>query len=100
MIMGMVFGILGGLGLFIFGIKVMSDTLQRVAGSGMRKVPVLEEKVNRLTAEYRHNHIERLNKGGCNFNAGLIFVDIVMSIERIGDHLNNIAQGILHVGKR
>ncbi|NQT29002.1 MAG: Na/Pi cotransporter family protein [Candidatus Saganbacteria bacterium] len=32
------FGVFGGLGLFLFGMKVMSEGLQKIAGSGMRKI--------------------------------------------------------------
>ena len=34
----LVFGIIGGLGLFIFGIKIMSDGLKKVAGERMRRI--------------------------------------------------------------
>ena len=32
------FGVLGGLGLFIFGIQIMSDSLQKAAGSRLRRI--------------------------------------------------------------
>ncbi|MGA1794223.1 MAG: Na/Pi cotransporter family protein [bacterium] len=34
----LIFGIIGGLGLFIFGIKIMSDGLKKVAGEKMRRI--------------------------------------------------------------
>ncbi|HUT04902.1 MAG TPA: Na/Pi cotransporter family protein [bacterium] len=34
----LVFGILGGLGLFIFGIQIMSDSLQKAAGTRLRHI--------------------------------------------------------------
>lgn len=34
----LIFGLLGGLGLFIFGMKTMSEGLQKVAGDRMRKI--------------------------------------------------------------
>jgi len=34
----LVFGLLGGLGLFLFGMKVMSEGLQKVAGDKMRRI--------------------------------------------------------------
>lgn len=33
-----IFGLLGGLGLFIFGMNRMSDSLQKVAGERMKKI--------------------------------------------------------------
>ncbi len=34
----LIFGLVGGLGLFLFGMKIMSEGLQKVAGSRMRKI--------------------------------------------------------------
>ena len=34
----LVFGLVGGLGLFLFGMKIMSEGLQKVAGDRMRKI--------------------------------------------------------------
>jgi phosphate:Na+ symporter len=34
----LIFGLLGGLGLFLFGMKIMSEGLQKVAGDRMRKI--------------------------------------------------------------
>ncbi len=34
----LIFGLLGGLGLFLYGMKIMSDGLQKIAGDRMRKV--------------------------------------------------------------
>jgi phosphate:Na+ symporter len=33
-----VFGVIGGLGLFLFGMKIMSEGLQKVAGDRIRKI--------------------------------------------------------------
>ena len=32
------FGIIGGLGLFLFGMKVMSEGLQKIAGKSLRRI--------------------------------------------------------------
>ena len=34
----LIFGLLGGLGLFLFGMKIMSEGLQKIAGDKMRKI--------------------------------------------------------------
>uniref|UniRef100_UPI003D81352C Na/Pi cotransporter family protein n=1 Tax=Trichloromonas sp. TaxID=3069249 RepID=UPI003D81352C len=34
----LVFGLVGGLGLFLFGMKIMSEGLQKIAGARMRKI--------------------------------------------------------------
>ncbi len=34
----LIFGLLGGLGMFLFGMKIMSEGLQKIAGDRMRKI--------------------------------------------------------------
>ena len=40
------------------------------------------------------NHIDRLNKGECNVEAGLHFYAIMSGLERVKDHLTNIAYSV------
>jgi phosphate:Na+ symporter len=51
----------------------------------------LERKIDAQQKVYRKNHIERLNRGECNPEKGVIFIDILSNLERIGDHSHNIA---------
>ena len=50
------------------------------------------EQVKRLGAEVDHSHIRRLEKGKCAVLSGVAFVDIIGNLERIADHLTNIAE--------
>ena len=36
-------------------------------------------------------HIERLNTGKCHPVAGVVFIDILSNLERVGDHAHNVA---------
>ena len=54
-----------------------------------------EETINRMHIDFRNSHIERLNKGECGLIAGLVFMDVLSNIEKIGDHLTNVAQAVL-----
>jgi phosphate:Na+ symporter len=36
-----------------------------------------------------------MTEGVCSPGAGLIFIDLVDNIEKIGDHLTNIAQAVI-----
>ena len=50
-----------------------------------------EEEVDNLTDELREKHIERLSRGECNPQAGVVFLDILTNLERVGDHAMNVA---------
>ncbi|WLR43956.1 Na/Pi cotransporter family protein [Bacillus carboniphilus] len=54
-----------------------------------------EEKIDKLERTLRKNHILRMNEGICSGQAGIVFVDIVSNLERIGDHSVNIAEAVL-----
>ncbi|WP_153733186.1 Na/Pi cotransporter family protein [Sporosarcina obsidiansis] len=60
-----------------------------------RTVAEKEELIDNMERRFRKNHIIRLNEGHCSAQAGMVFVDIVSNLERIGDHAVNIAEAIL-----
>lgn len=50
-----------------------------------------EEEVDKIEKELRDKHIQRLSKGKCAPESGVIFLDILSNLERIADHADNIA---------
>ncbi len=61
-----------------------------------REALALEEDVDRLEREYKAKHIQRLERGGCDSEAGILYVEILHNLERMGDHAVNIAGDVLH----
>ena len=57
-----------------------------------------EDLIDKMERKFRKRHILRLTEGSCSPQAGIVFVDIVSNLERIGDHAVNIAEAVL--GKR
>ncbi|KZE40110.1 sodium-dependent phosphate transporter [Bhargavaea cecembensis] len=60
-----------------------------------REVAEKEDLIDKMERKFRKKHIQRLNDGQCSAQAGIVFVDIVSNLERIGDHAVNIAESIL-----
>jgi phosphate:Na+ symporter len=54
-----------------------------------------EEAIDKMERKLRKQHILRLNEGLCSAQAGIVYVDIVSNLERIGDHAVNIAEAVL-----
>jgi phosphate:Na+ symporter len=54
-----------------------------------------EENLNRMQMDYRRSHVQRMTDGTCSPEGGLIFIDLVDNMEKIGDHLTNIAQAVI-----
>ncbi|WP_017728337.1 Na/Pi cotransporter family protein [Halalkalibacterium ligniniphilum] len=54
-----------------------------------------EEQIDQMERKLRKQHILRVNEGKCSGAAGIVFVDIVSNLERIGDHSVNIAEAVI-----
>ena len=55
------------------------------------KTAHLEDQVDEMEEDMRETHIERLNSGLCEPQAGVVFLDVISDLERISDHADNIA---------
>ncbi len=55
----------------------------------------VEKDVDRLETQYKATHVRRLEDGTCDPQAGILFVEILHNLERIGDHAVNIAGDVL-----
>ncbi|WP_202630944.1 Na/Pi cotransporter family protein [Pallidibacillus pasinlerensis] len=54
-----------------------------------------EEMVDTMERKYRKQHIIRVNEGKCSAQAGIVFVEVIINLERMGDHCVNIAESII-----
>jgi phosphate:Na+ symporter len=50
----------------------------------------LEDAIDRSEELLRNNHIRRLNTGECTVVSGLVFIDMLHHLEKIGDHCFNV----------
>ena len=71
-------------------IKALENADRAAAGEAI----ALEEDLNLMHRKLTANHLKRLEAGQCSPNATILFLDTIGNIERIGDHLLNIAQRI------
>ncbi len=62
-----------------------------------REVEPLEEVIDNLSIEMRQRHIDRLRKGACSLEAGLVLEDILTGYERVSDHCSNVAVCLIEV---
>jgi len=54
-----------------------------------------EANLNQMQTEFRQSHVQRIREGLCSATTGLIFIDLVDNVEKIGDHLTNVAEAVL-----
>ena len=84
---------LGGLCLFLFGMNIMGESLERRAGSSLRTI------LGKLTTNKALGFLTGLVVTGIIQSSsattvmvvGFIWSDLLTSLERIGDHCSNVA---------
>lgn len=54
-----------------------------------------ETKADGLEIRLRSKHIKRLTNNECNTEAGIVFLDSLVCLERISDHARNMAEEVL-----
>ena len=70
------------------------DALARNDTSVNQKAFFLANVVDSMEENLRNNHIGRLNTGECSVNQGLLFIDILHHLAKIGDHTFNVTKAI------
>jgi len=58
----------------------------------IRKIFDREEEIDHKVRNVTENHLKRFYKGICKAEAGPFFLEIVLNLERISDHCENIAE--------
>jgi phosphate:Na+ symporter len=58
---------------------------------------VIEKEIliDKMERQIRKQHILRLSSGNCTPQAGMVYIDIISNLERIGDHAVNIVNAVL-----
>lgn len=64
----------------------------------LEKAAKLEQRIDDMNEEYRENQVNRMKEGQCNPQAGILFSEMLMDFERIGDHTLNIANQYQRMG--
>ena len=54
-----------------------------------------EREADKLEVTLRTKHIGRVTKNQCNTEAGIVFLDMLICLERISDHARTIADEVL-----
>lgn len=60
----------------------------------MSKIEELEEATDAMCKTMQQSHIRRTDEGRCTPEAGAVFLQLAVNMERIGDHMYNVANSI------
>lgn len=71
------------------------------SGSNLQFIPEVEreeEETDRMCSVMQQSHLRRMTEGSCTPEAGSLFLQLSVCMERIGDHMHNIANSVLDYG--
>lgn len=77
---------------------VMDHTLMALEKNNkemVRNVLSEENNMDNIEKELREKHLERLNRGECNPNTAITFVELIHTMERMTDNCKNIAESVM-----
>lgn len=76
----------------IDALRLAVDTRKNESVMDAKRVYMLEDEVDDMEEEMRHGHMDRLARGLCSADQGIVFLDVLSNLERISDHAVNIAE--------
>lgn len=68
--------------------EVTSENVERILSQAV----IIEQKTDDMRDKYLKKQMQRLKKGKCKPQSGIVFSEILTDFERMGDHALNIAQ--------
>jgi len=60
----------------------------------LEKVKKLEVEINQLRNKLRREYISRIESGNYNLRSGTIYSDLFSSLEKVGDHIENVSEAL------
>lgn len=60
-----------------------------------KHIEPLEEVVDDMVEELRNRHLERLRNGKCSIDVGVVFMNLLVDIERISDVCSNVGMSVV-----
>ena len=76
---------------YVYAIEAFAENSKEKA----MKVIEKESHADDLEVSLRSEHMQRLAQNKCDTNAGVVFLDALVAMERISDHSRNIAEEVL-----
>ncbi len=74
--------------------KNVELTFEKINLNYMSKVDEEEQATDDMCAQMQQSHLRRLSENRCSPEAGAIFLQLAIGMERIGDHMTNIANSV------
>lgn len=74
--------------------KNVEMTFENITLAYTEKIDEEEQATDDMCAQMQQSHLRRLNESRCTPEAGAIFLQLAIGMERIGDHMKNISNSV------
>lgn len=75
-------------------IEATEKTLDENGEESLAEVKLLESKINKIRNQSRKSHATRMQNGEVTVREGLIFLDMMTNMEKIGDYCYNVCSAL------
>ena len=79
-------------------LRLTVEAMETDSDHTARRIEPLEEVIDDMVLLLKNRHTNRLCRGVCSINAGLVFMDALTHLERVADQCSNLA--MLVMGRR
>ena len=62
------------------------------ARADLKKALEIEQEINDMRTKFRKQHLKSIEAGDYNIKAGLVYVDLISSAEKLGDHIYDVVR--------
>ncbi len=73
---------------------LITSAMRQRPANFMNRADSLENAIDAMREKYRDDHIQRLRSCECGIDQGLVYVNLLTNLEKIGDYCFNIAEAV------
>ncbi|MCZ4407973.1 Na/Pi cotransporter family protein [Cryomorphaceae bacterium 1068] len=83
-------------GIIDMALDLMLENLEKEEEKdiNLEKAKTLEKEINQLRNKLRREYISRIESGNYNLRSGTIYSDLFSSLEKVGDHIENVSEAL------
>ena len=75
-------------------LELITSAMRRLPSNFMNQAESLENAIDAMREKYRDDHIQRLRSCECGIEQGLVYVNLLTNLEKIGDYCLNVAEAV------
>ncbi len=78
----------------VLGSDAIGTAMRQQPPNFMNQADSIENTIDAMRERFRDDHIQRLRSNECGLDQGLVYVNLLTNLEKIGDYCFNIAEAV------